>query len=506
MLCETATARGSSGPDLSLLERPGWSYELKLDGVRILAEKEGRRVKLVYRSGLDASSTYPEIVEAMAELAAERVVLDGEVVAFDDAGRPSFERLQRRIGLGRKRASRHEVPVAYVVFDVLAHELRDVTGLPLRDRRALLARIVPGSGCIRTLDHLEEDGTPLFELCKKQGLEGVIAKRDDSPYLPGRRSADWIKIKAERSDELVVVGWTRGRGGGIGALDLASYEGGRLVTRGKVGSGIGEATARRLLERFESMEIPACAAEGPLEPAPLGRTFVRPEIVVSVRFHSWTEDGRLRQPVFRGVRDDVLPDECNASPNDGTGAREDEVTRYYEAVASALAPYVAPSRGKREVLARVAQGQVTFDLACGPYLAFAVRDAQGARSVRTLIERIGLVAFPKTAATGLEVVVPLGRGAPPETCRALGQLLARLLPEATLLARVLAPYSLLAACSRRVSTPLAWDELDVDPRTLTIRTVVERLAARGDLMAGLPKARVALARAVERLEQILKSL
>jgi bifunctional non-homologous end joining protein LigD len=504
MLCESATLRGSSGADLSLLKRDGWSYELKLDGVRILAHKDGAGVRLVYRSGRDATSAYAEIARDVAALPPARAVLDGEIVAFDARGRPSFERLQHRIGIGRKRASRGEVPVAFVVFDVLSLEGRDVTALPLRERRAILAGLVPDRGAVRTLDHLEGDGRPLFELCKKQGLEGVVAKRDDAPYLPGERSPAWIKIKAERSDEFVVVGTTRGRGGGIGAIDLASYRDGRLVTCGKVGSGVGESASRDLSARLAPLATDACAAEGPLEPAPLGRTFVRPEVVVSVRFHSWTEDGRLRQPVYRGVRDDLAPEDCTARPDDAADARDREALGYYEAVAGVVLPYVRGSvRTRKALLARVAAGETAFDLDAVPCVAFAARDAATACALRARLDALGLPSFAKTATYGFDVIAPVGKGARPDARAALGQLVARLVPGATLHARVAAPYTILGD-GRRVSTPLAWDALDgADARSLTTRTVPERIARAGDPMSGLLTARVSLARAARELEKIL---
>jgi DNA ligase D-like protein (predicted ligase) len=505
MLCETATFRGSSGPDLSLLKREGWSYELKLDGVRILAHKNGRDVRLVYRSGRDATRTYPEITAAVAGLGVGSAVLDGEIVAFDDAGRPSFGRLQQRIGLAP--ATTHgPVPVAYVVFDVLRLDGRDTTGLPLSERRALLSEIVPDEGLVRMLDVLEGDGRPLFELCRREGLEGVVAKRDASTYKPGQRSADWVKVKAERSEEFVVVAWTRGRGGGIGALDVATYEGDRLVARGKVGSGIGDVESRDLQRRFAAIVVDECAAEGPLEPAPLGRTFVKPEIVISVRFHSWTEDGRVRQPVYRGIREDVLPRECTARPGDVVAKRDASCVAYYDAVADAMAPHVRDAvPSARALRDRVAAGETTFALACGPVLVLEAKDAKVARALRALLDRIGLAGFPKASPGKLEVLVPLGRAAKPETLAALGPLVASLVAGVEPRASTLAPYSLVDASARHVSTPLSWDELDSDPRAFTPRTVPARLAERGDLAAALPKAKVALARAVEHLEQILQS-
>jgi bifunctional non-homologous end joining protein LigD len=301
------------------LEADDWLYELKLDGVRILAERDGDEVTLSYRTRRAATASYPEIAEALRSMIPVRFVLDGEIVAFDETGRPSFQRLGRRIHASRPmdvRFAARAVPVVYVVFDLLELGGRDLRGLPLRDRKALLAELVRGPGLVRTLDFAEQDGTPLYELCLAQHLEGLVAKRMDSVYRSSTRSADWIKIKVERDDEFVVVGYTRGQRSRsrLGALDLASYENGRLVLRGKVGSGLDETSIETLLERLQPLERNDCAAEGELERAPRGRRFVEPELVASVRFSGWSEDGRLRHPVFRGIREDKRPEQCTAAP------------------------------------------------------------------------------------------------------------------------------------------------------------------------------------------------
>jgi bifunctional non-homologous end joining protein LigD len=316
MLCSLAKSPDEAA---RLLAQKGWIYELKLDGVRIVAEKKGARVRLLYRKARDTTASYPEVAEAVAALPVESVVLDGEVVAFDERGRTSFGMIQRRIPFFRPRdvaVARAEVPVAYVVFDVLSVEGRDLRDAPLVERKRLLRSLVSSKGIVTTMDHLEDDGRPLFALCEKEGLEGVVAKRAQSKYRPGTRSPDWVKLKCAREDDFVVVGWTRGEGTRehLGALDLASYDGDVLVVRGKVGSGLDERSIELLRARVSGLEVPASAAKGDLERAPRGRVFVRPEVVVSVKHHGWTGEGRLRAPVFRGVRDDVDAVECVARP------------------------------------------------------------------------------------------------------------------------------------------------------------------------------------------------
>ncbi|MEI9948141.1 MAG: non-homologous end-joining DNA ligase [Pseudomonadota bacterium] len=296
-------------------------YELKIDGVRIVADKHGRAVALRYRNGRAASSSYPEIARAVSALAPERVVLDGEVVAFDAEGRPSFQRIAPRIHAERPldvRTAMNEVPVSYLVFDLLALNDFDLRALPLLSRKALLMKLLRGKGYLRALDHLEADGRPLFELCRAQHLEGVVAKRAASPYRPGpRRSDDWVKLKSERDDEFVVIGFMRGKGGraALGALCVASYSGERLLYRGRVGSGLDVAALSTLEAALEARRIEAFPASGKPPEDAKGALWVRPELVVSVRFLGFTEgEARLRAPVYRGLRNDLLPGDCRAAP------------------------------------------------------------------------------------------------------------------------------------------------------------------------------------------------
>ncbi|MEI9942316.1 MAG: DNA ligase D [Pseudomonadota bacterium] len=299
----------------------GRIYELKIDGVRIVADKHARAVALRYRNGRAASSSYPEIARAVSALAPERVVLDGEVVAFDAEGRPSFQRIAPRIHAERPldvRAAMNEVPVSYLVFDLLALNDFDLRPLPLLARKALLMKLVRGKGYVRALDHLEGDGRPLFELCRAQRLEGIVAKRVASPYRHGpRRTDDWVKLKSERDDEFVVIGFMRGKGGrsALGALCVASYSGERLLYRGRVGSGLDAATLSTLEQALEARRVEAFPAHGKPPEDAKGALWVRPELVVSVRFLGFTEgEPRLRAPVYRGLRSDVAPGDCRAAP------------------------------------------------------------------------------------------------------------------------------------------------------------------------------------------------
>lgn len=295
-------------------------YELKMDGVRLLAERRGEDVALVYRSQRVMTGTYPEVARAMRALAPERVVLDGEVVAFDEQGRPSFQRLGRRMHLTRPHDIVHaasEVSVVFVVFDLLQVGAFDTRRLPLRARKELLSRIVPRRGVIRLLDHLEGDGAPIYELCKTVGLEGIVAKKADSPYRSGpERTEDWVKIKRDREADFVITGWVEGKGGrkSLGALEIGTYVGERLVLRGRVGSGLDDRTIKDLRERLKPLEIDEPVAEGdPFRPTG-ERHFVKPELVVNVKFTGFTDDGGVRHPVFNGIRPDIRPEECTAAP------------------------------------------------------------------------------------------------------------------------------------------------------------------------------------------------
>ena len=332
MLCQASGAPASG---------EGWLYELKLDGVRAVAEKDGQSVQIRGRSGRSSTATYPEVARALLSLAASRVVVDGEIVTFDEAGLPSFQRLGRRIHLTRAhdiRMAMADVPAVYVLFDLMAVGDFDLTGLPLTQRKRLLSRLLPAPGVLRVLDPIEGDGSALLAFCRERGLEGVVAKRAASPYRPGARSADWVKMKCERDDEFVVVGYTRGEGARdrLGALDIATWEGGRLVCRGKVGSGLDEAAISTLLDRLAGLAAPGPTAEGTYAPAPRGRTHVRPAIVVSVQYFGWSEGGSVWHPSFRGIRDDVAPSQCTAAPKSVEAAAPKKPAKEAPAAASAF--------------------------------------------------------------------------------------------------------------------------------------------------------------------------
>ncbi|MEY2932639.1 MAG: hypothetical protein RL033_3388, partial [Pseudomonadota bacterium] len=302
------------------LHEKGRLYELKLDGVRIIADKHDDTVALRYRSLRPAAANYPEVVRAVRALAPQRLVLDGEIVTFDDRGRPSFQRLAPRIharvatDVSQARIS---VPVNYVVFDLLQLGPYDLRQLPLLERKRLLKRLLPGRGVIWVNDHAADDGRALFSFCKSSGLEGVVSKVANGPYRPGpERTRDWVKLKCEREDEFVVVGWLSGKNSRerLGALELGTWDGERWVYRGRVGSGLSEANIDDLLARLKPLQRADDPAVGEPMPYQGKRFFAEPRVVVRVSYLEWTPDERLRMAVFLGVREDLEPTACRAAP------------------------------------------------------------------------------------------------------------------------------------------------------------------------------------------------
>jgi bifunctional non-homologous end joining protein LigD len=275
---------------------PGWIFERKLDGIRCIAIKGERRVQLRSRNDLSLNGRFPEVVDALERDAAERFVVDGEVVAFDGA-QTSFARLQQ--------GSLH---VFFYVFDVLHLGGEDVTPLPLRRRKALLRGALQFHGPVRLTPHRNGDGEALFRDACRKGWEGVIAKRADSTYVHGR-SRDWLKFKCSAEQELVVGGYTAPKGSrtDLGALLVGYYDDGRLRYAGKVGTGFTRATLADLARRLEPLRRDRSPFAD--EVRERSATWVEPRLVAQVGFSEWTRDGRLRHPRFLGLRDDKAAEE-----------------------------------------------------------------------------------------------------------------------------------------------------------------------------------------------------
>jgi bifunctional non-homologous end joining protein LigD len=289
-----------------------WIYELKYDGYRLLAAIERGEPRLLTRNKHDATGAFPEIGSALRHLPTEHVVLDGEVVVHDDQGKPSFQRLQQRARYTRSldvQLAAARQPATYYAFDLLALEDHDLRGLDLLRRKALLRRLLPTVGPIRYTDHIDGEGEAFFAEVAKLGLEGIVAKKVGSTYRAGR-SPHWIKIRADRTDDFIVVGFTRPKGTriGFGALHLAAYRGEDLVYTGRVGSGFDETELSTVRERLDA----SMRGDAPCSGAPTGsgHVWVEPAIVCEVRYKEWTREKLLRQPVFLRFRDDKSIGEC----------------------------------------------------------------------------------------------------------------------------------------------------------------------------------------------------
>jgi bifunctional non-homologous end joining protein LigD len=290
---------------------PGWRFEVKWDGVRILADTTGDRLRLLGRQGRDAATAYPELAGIGAgDLPG--TVLDGEVVALHD-GRPSFTALAERMHVrdaARAAALSRRVPVTYLVFDVLVLAGTDVTRLPWAERRALLDALPLPEAVHRSPVHA--DGAALWQVTADQGLEGVVAKRADAMYQPGRRSPDWVKA-VHRSARTALVGGWRPESTGTGRLGAvllgAPDADGGLRYLGRAGSGISGTLARTLTDVLVPLGAPASPFADTVPPEDVrGTVWVQPEVLVQVRYLLRTPTGRLRQPVVQAVRDDADPD------------------------------------------------------------------------------------------------------------------------------------------------------------------------------------------------------
>lgn len=295
--------------------RDGWVFEPKLDGYRILALREGSVTRLLTRNGKDATAAFPEVARAVDALPYPDLVLDGEVVALDEAGKPSFQHLQRRAQYLRPHDGAGSVslsPVRYYAFDLLTVADRDLRPLPLVTRKEILRRVLPPVGPLVVVDHFEREGERVFREVERLGLEGLVAKRADAPYREGRSPA-WLKIRSERTGDFVVVGYTEPKGSrvGFGGLHLATHEGegGALVYCGSVGSGFAEEDLTTIRTNLETLRRETTPCREPLPEGVTG-TWVRPGLVCEVRYVEWTDQGLLRQPVFLRWRDDKGPEEC----------------------------------------------------------------------------------------------------------------------------------------------------------------------------------------------------
>jgi bifunctional non-homologous end joining protein LigD len=295
----------------------GWLFELKLDGIRALGVRNGSETKLFSRRPRELTADFPEIAAALADLRATQFIVDGEIVAFDPDGRTSFQLLQNR----KRNGSR--AGIFFILFDLLQLNGRDLTSLPLIQRRAALEKLLHGPRpVLRFSSAIHGEPADIWRNVRKLGLEGIVAKRRDSKYEPGRRSGAWIKVKTRHEQEFVIGGYTAPQGGReyFGAVLVGYHSGKELLFASKVGTGFDSAALQSLHETFSRLKTPDC----PFANLPTRRdgqygqgitrgemsrcTWLKPKLVCEVRFLEWTRDGNLRQPVFLGLREDVKPE------------------------------------------------------------------------------------------------------------------------------------------------------------------------------------------------------
>jgi bifunctional non-homologous end joining protein LigD len=288
---------------------PNWVFERKLDGIRAAVRRRRGEVTLTSRTGKSLTSAYPELVEALEAEPATEFAADGEIVAFDGS-RTSFERLQGRMGIHDPRLARATgIPVYLYLFDLLEFDGHDLTGLPLRKRKAALRRAFSFHGPVRYTPHRNERGEEFFEEACAKGWEGLIAKRAEGPYVHGR-SGDWLKLKCSFEQELVIGGFTAPQGSRkrFGALLVGYHEDGGLRYAGKVGTGFGERTLADLGAKLEALEVPDSPFAGG-SGLPRQALWVQPRLVAQIAFGEWTRDGKLRHPRYLGLREDKPPGE-----------------------------------------------------------------------------------------------------------------------------------------------------------------------------------------------------
>jgi bifunctional non-homologous end joining protein LigD len=324
----------------AVFNRPGWMWEPKLDGYRALAFVGEDGVKLRSRRGLDLAGDFPRLSAELRGQAVSTMVLDGEIVAFDESGKPSFGAMQNRGGKTER--------AVFYCFDLLSFAGVDLRDAPYSDRRRYLSQCLLPSPLVQ-LVHAAEDGIALHEAALASGFEGVIGKRKDSKYEAGRRSGSWLKVKATNSADFVVGGYTRGKGAraGLGALLLGYWDGGKLRYASHVGSGFDDDTLTQTRARLDALR----AAKSPFaeKPADLNgpAVWVKPDLVAEVKFQNWTDDGHLRAPVFLRLRDDIE-------------AKEVRRARRAEPAAPARTPI-------DEILRQLETKKVAFTLAVGPH-------------------------------------------------------------------------------------------------------------------------------------------
>ena len=617
----------------TLQERPfsgsEWIFEVKYDGVRVLAERNGDTVQLFGRNHTEVSNRYPEVRDALKRLATDRFIIDGEIIAPDDLGKPNFQALQARMHLTNARdieQAATRVPVEAVFFDCLALDTYDLRGLSLMQRKEFLKSLLPPLGMIRYGDHIPAKGEELFRAVSEMGLEGIVAKRAKSRYVAGR-SRDWIKIKCQRSEEFVIGGYTTPQGARtrFGALHLGLYQNGKLVYISKVGTGFDEKALKSIWLKMQ----PLRRSTSPFErksPKGRGNFWIEPKLVCQVRFSDWTQDGGIRHPAFLGLRDDKRPEQCRiidsqsntlAAPPTAPerrmkpakkqiaftnlekifwpaeGYTKGDLIDYYRRIAPLLLPYLkdrpvvltrypdgvsgksfyqkdapefVPDWVRREkiyskdsnrdigyiivddletLLYVINMGTIPLHLWSSrvgsierPDWLVLDLDPKGApfgnvvkvaRVLHRIFQEIGLESFIKTSgASGLHILVPLGRRYTHEQAKDFARLLAMLgveaVPEIATVARPLAarggkvyidfgqnghgvtiaaPFTARPVPGATVSCPLRWQEVNarLHPSRFTIKSMLTRSAKIKDPLAPVLRKSIDIEAALREIEK-----
>jgi bifunctional non-homologous end joining protein LigD len=272
-----------------------WIFELKLDGFRAIAEVGKNKLLFYSRNGLSFVSRFPRIAEALQQIQ-HKAVLDGEIVLLNERNRPDFQKLQYY-------EQNQQFPLVYYVFDLLALDGHDLKHLSLLERKELLKHLIKRNRILRYSEHIKKSGVAFFKKVAADDMEGIIAKRADSLYYPGVRSRDWLKIKNQKSQEAIIVGFTKPKGerNHFGSILLAQYKGKKLRYIGHAGTGFTQATLRELMQKMK----PLVTARSPFDASLIisgDITWVKPKLVCEVRYTEITKDGMMRHPVYKGLR------------------------------------------------------------------------------------------------------------------------------------------------------------------------------------------------------------
>lgn len=287
-----------------------WLFEIKWDGYRAIAEVENGRVLLYSRNGLDFREAYPIVADQLKNIKGKNVVVDGEIIVLDDGGEPNFQYLQHY-------SENQERPIQFQIFDLLQLNGKDTTGLTLVERKELLKEVIPENAVIKYSDHIQEKGEAFFELTRKRNLEGIMAKKMDSLYYPGKRTANWLKIKHHRTREAIIAGYTKPAGARkyFGALILGAYEGNDLIYIGHTGTGFSNASLKELYDVMEKLEQTTSPFSEKIKAnAPV--VWLKPELICEIKFSEITRDGKLRHPVFLHLRNDKKLKEITMNTSD----------------------------------------------------------------------------------------------------------------------------------------------------------------------------------------------